>query len=528
MNLTGDPWIPVVYEIGVHKLVSLYTLYADAEKIRDLCVTPPQRIAVMRLLICITQRALNGPEDEKSWSTCKTHISSRTLEYLKQEEDKFELYENNPFLQVKDLSAEQKDCFKTRLDKFDIRLSCGHAHTLYDHRAASVESRSHADGWIALALLTLQNFALGGGQSTKAKWSKKLIDGSANGKKNNNFTAGPSAGSKLFTVLRGQSLLDSIHLNIIPKSHVKNAIPTASFGTPVWEDFPPKYESAVIDKRHRYTFLGRLVPLARFLRVSARDHRMVELFTNGLAYSETPDDFRDPMLTVTASFADGQESQRFLRIAPNKHPWREFYAIAARTDYGALALKHLDILSRSRPSQVVDVWVGGLLSNQGNPLEEAEWNFTFSAGSLYAIDLGRYEEGVRWASNGEISLKLAVGAYLEELSVSEFQRREDAQFKYRRNDRRSRKFRNNVFEKAILHFWGMLDNSYGKLLDICTKTNGNVNGQWCPVVFRALNQAYEYACPHKAPRQIQAFAVGRRELLGWQRAERQQSLGSET
>jgi CRISPR system Cascade subunit CasA len=524
MNLTGEKWIPVIYETGGHTLVSLNTLYADAEKIRDLCATPPQRIALMRLLVCITQRALDGPVDEQDWWDCRSRITPLSIQYLQEHEDGFSLYGARAFLQVGGLQAvSAKDRFSTRLDKLDIRLASGHAHTLFDRRGASPDPRAHDSSWIALSLLTLQHFALGGGQSKKAKWAGRPVNGRVNGKKNNNFTAGPSAGSKLFTLLRGQSLLDSIHLNLVPKTHLKNAVPTASFGSPVWEEFPAEYESAAIDARHRYTLLGRLVPLARFLRLCAEDHRMVEVFTNGLAYSETPDDFRDPMLTVKASLQDGQESQEFLRIAPNKHPWREFYAIAAKTDCGALSFRHLEVLSQSNPSSVIDVWVGGLLSSQGGPLEETEWNFAFPAGSLHGIDLRRYEKGVKSAARGEKFLRLAVSSYLEALSVSEFARRDGQQFKYKRNDKRSRAFRNNVFEKTVLHFWGALDSACGELLDICMRPDGNVDTQWHPMVWRALDQTYKHACAHDTPRQIQAFTLGRRRLFGWRKRDRHQS-----
>ena len=60
MNLIGDPWVPVVFQGGQTRTVGLNGLYEQAAEIRDLALAPPQRIAVMRLLICITQAALNG------------------------------------------------------------------------------------------------------------------------------------------------------------------------------------------------------------------------------------------------------------------------------------------------------------------------------------------------------------------------------------------------------------------------------------------------------------------------------------
>jgi len=61
MNLTIDPWIPIVRANGQPGTVSLCDAFAHGEHIRDLAVRPHERIAVMRLVICIAQAALDGP-----------------------------------------------------------------------------------------------------------------------------------------------------------------------------------------------------------------------------------------------------------------------------------------------------------------------------------------------------------------------------------------------------------------------------------------------------------------------------------
>ena len=63
MNLTTDPWIPIVWANGQPGTVSLGDAFARGEDIRDLAVRPHERIALMRLLICIAQAALDGPTD---------------------------------------------------------------------------------------------------------------------------------------------------------------------------------------------------------------------------------------------------------------------------------------------------------------------------------------------------------------------------------------------------------------------------------------------------------------------------------
>ena len=74
MNLVGDPWIPVIFNDGHSELVSLHDAFARAEEIRDLSATPPQRIALTRLLVCVAQAALDGPTDEADWEKWKSSV----------------------------------------------------------------------------------------------------------------------------------------------------------------------------------------------------------------------------------------------------------------------------------------------------------------------------------------------------------------------------------------------------------------------------------------------------------------------
>ncbi|MCX6983577.1 MAG: type I-E CRISPR-associated protein Cse1/CasA, partial [Lentisphaerae bacterium] len=105
MNLIGDKWLPVVFTDGRQDLVGLKELYEKSQEVRDLVLNPPQRISVMRFLICITQAALDGPKDEEDWLNCESRIIPESLKYLDERKDKFDLYGDKPFLQVKNLKT---------------------------------------------------------------------------------------------------------------------------------------------------------------------------------------------------------------------------------------------------------------------------------------------------------------------------------------------------------------------------------------------------------------------------------------
>ena len=67
MNLVTEPWIPIVTIGGKPDFASLMQIFTEGEKYADLSVRPHERVALIRLLICIAQAALDGPKDKDDW-----------------------------------------------------------------------------------------------------------------------------------------------------------------------------------------------------------------------------------------------------------------------------------------------------------------------------------------------------------------------------------------------------------------------------------------------------------------------------
>ncbi|WP_338895713.1 type I-E CRISPR-associated protein Cse1/CasA [Streptomyces sp. TG1A-60] len=65
-NLVDDDWIPVVLTDGTSAEVSLRSVLTRAGQIRSLALDAPSQIPpVMRLLLAVLHRALQGPTSEK-------------------------------------------------------------------------------------------------------------------------------------------------------------------------------------------------------------------------------------------------------------------------------------------------------------------------------------------------------------------------------------------------------------------------------------------------------------------------------
>lgn len=152
MNLTTDPWIPAVRADGARDLFSLQDLFASARELNDLAVKPHERIALMPLLLCITQAALDGPADEAAWERCEPIIQPRVRAYLEKWHDAFELFgQGNRFLQLPNLQPGKDTDEGNPATKLDLALSTGNNSTLFDTRAG--ENRTVISARAALNLL---------------------------------------------------------------------------------------------------------------------------------------------------------------------------------------------------------------------------------------------------------------------------------------------------------------------------------------------------------------------------------------
>lgn len=468
MNLIDDPWIPVVYENNEAKLVGLKQLFEEAEQIRDLAVNPPQRIALMRLLLCITQAALDGPENEEDWKSCRPRIVPESLAYLASRMDNFNLYGDRPFLQVAALTADKH----AGLDKL-FETSLGDSPLFLEQQASGGHVFSDAEK--ALALLVFQNFSAGG-KTGQSVW----------GRKHSESTFATPCFTNLFLFFRGKSLHESLWLNMVPVG-----CSGMGKGRPVWDQMPVDENDADAFQNAFETLLGRWVPLGRLVKLSDADSEascIIGPVPKKHVFQNAPSAFRDPHLTVRLS---KKNEHYYMKANPHRHIWREIgslLCISNQTEsFPALNLSNLP---RSGLGEV-DVWCGGLArgAQAAKIFDSAEWNFCLPVSLLGEVPLSKYEQGVVLSDRGERALRDA---------VSEFAKQVKAESK-------------TYMVRAVRFFWSKLDVASPLLVEIACESGRDL-ADWRKKVFSAMNRAFEQACPHETPRQIQAFAQARRFL----------------
>lgn len=478
MNLTLDPWIPVIGADGRRRHVSLQDLFASAHELRDLSVQPHEKIALLRLLICITQAALDGPENSEAWETCRGAIQPAVKNYLETWTPSFELFGNGPrFLQVPGLKAAKEDGDCTPATKLDLALASGNNASLFDN-AAGVP-RVVEPGRLALTLLAFQCFAPGG-RIGVAKWN--TVDTPSEGSSNH---APCTPSGMLHSFLQGGSLLESVHLNLLNKEAGSELGPKG-WGRPVWE-LPVNAagdKEAIANTTGSY--LGRLVPLSRAIRLDAEGRRMI--LANGLDYPLAPI-FREPAATMVQR----DKEAAVLGVSLSRSIWRQLSAITVKRSSnkdmisGPLALGNID------GTQSCTLWIGALATDKAKIQDVVEAAYDVPAGMFR--DAGRkiYEEGVALAGLWQEAVSKGVKAYAGTMKLEPV-----------------------PYERARQHFWTAIEQHVPTLLKLADTPEeaGDLKvSDWGKGVKEAAHASFAFACPRQTPRQIQAYAIGLQQLF---------------
>ena len=359
MNLTGDPWIPVLWADGHRSDVSLLTLFEQGGEIADLAVSPAERVALMRFLLCIVMRSLPLPETWPDWKKTTTDkLATKAAAYLRQWHDAFDLYGEHPFLQVNGLEKENN----ATQDKLDFTLSSGNNHTIFDHGAGK-DGRPHSDAWLARKLLVTQNFSTGGTIGPNSWNNIKTNDQTGN-------IASPALeGSPLHVFCLGRTILESLRLNLIPMKELG----TVQLGIPVWEKPPNNPKEA---QQFRSTLLGRMTPISRAIHIA--EEKTTVSYAVACNYAKLPE-FIDPYLSNKLIKDKKQERPVYLGIQPERHPWRELESILALERHGAATTppKNLQVKRYLPEDGFLRIWCGGVEVDKAKYIFSGEWVMSF-------------------------------------------------------------------------------------------------------------------------------------------------------
>ncbi len=478
-NLCTHPWIPVSLQDGSSATVSLETLYEQAENIRDLVLSPIERISVLRLLICITQRALDGPADAEEKEECQPDIIPRSLVYLRQWRHAFELFgEHGAFLQVPNLCPKKGNEELTPYSKLALSLASGNNSTLFDNAGGS--ERAFSFSQIAINLLAYQNFSPGG-LISEINWAGHSTPKSC--------TSAPCvAGSALHLFICGKHILETIWLNLCPKEEIQAP---SFFGCPVWEDMPNSAADSSSTHNATRSYLGRLVPLSR----------CVSLKTNGILLGGGLDlPVYDKAQNVlhwepsTRRRTSRKGGTKLVNANMQRALWRQLPAMLQ----SFREKKHWLYLNENLPPSF-SIWVGALVVDKVNNAKiigEMESSFPNRDSSIFQEQAANcLADALEIANQSEARLCSSICAYHAAMGNS---------------------LEKGLLERAAETYWKQLSANQ-TLYFKTTDGEQEADEAWSSLCRQACRQAYDSTCPHSTARQIQAW------MRGWNQPSKKSS-----
>jgi CRISPR system Cascade subunit CasA len=519
MNVAFDPWIPVVTATGKPEMASLCAVLSEGEKFADLAVRPHERVSLMRLFLCVAHAALNGPKDYNEWCKVPKRLPEAVRTYLTEWKDSFELFhETKPWLQVAELSK-HADCQDkandisdwTPVSKLNFSYATGDNTTLFDHGAMSFEERKISMNETLLSMLTFQCFSVGGLMG-QVYWKGVRCGELANPKKENgpvkSSDAPCSPASMIHAFLRGKNLIETIHLNLPTLGDIRFSYGERMFGKPVWERFPTSLKDVPNTENATATYVGRLVPITRFIRLHSSGERM--LLGDGLVYPSFGGGFpQEPTATVVIRKKGEKAERAILSFRPAKALWRELAAVVVKRKAegvgGPLSLRAI------QDGKGCDLLVAAMARDKATIVDMAESVFHISSHLNTGEGTATYETEVKSAESIASRLGWAVEVYRRKMDGDWENRLERA-----RQDKWTLKAK--LHSTATNHYWTTVEKNLPLLMAhieaIGTDAAIPTRDAWRKMIFATACEAYRIACGQDTPRQMRAFAKGLQKLTG--------------
>ncbi|MGD7036141.1 type I-E CRISPR-associated protein Cse1/CasA [Methylotuvimicrobium buryatense] len=505
MNLVTDPWLPVTNSKNQLCYISLNQLFEQSDEWLDLALRPHERISVMRFLICLAQAGL-GLLEEDEWDDALDIIPGKCLYYLQNWQGSFNLFDSKkPFLQIAELEPFNKE--PTYTTKLNFSLATGSNSTLFDHGCINpfkeTSPRQMEASALVVSLITFNNFSLGG-LYPQAKWKNKVT--SKSGVKD----APCASQSMLHCFVRKHTIVKTLHANTLTIQQIKDRYGD-DIGVPVWEFFPvsPDDKDAVLNATH--TYLGRLVPISRWLKLLPDKKTM--LMGEGFIYPVHPEFVETTAVLVVNKQKDAND----ILGCKTATPWRELCALTAKrkgkTFGGPAAIEN------QSKSEGYDLQILALKREQASVLDGFESvlhvpsYFTNSDENRAA-----YNDGVKKAEIMAFRLDEAIQIYLSMLMpqmIEIVSKKINKQPLSKHESEKYRAIKSRVKEKYLAHYWTLIEKQrhllmqYISLLGMGTdQAREDSKKAWLKAINQAATETYETLCNHDSPRQLRAYVAG--------------------
>ena len=395
--------------------------------------------------------------------------------------DKFYLYGDHPFLQIPAIAQAAPQSIGAVLPE----IATGNTTVL---NGIQIEKLLD-DADKALLILQLMGFGLGGKKTDNSVTLSTGYTGKSNDNgKGSTGKAGASLGFKgfLHSFLQGETLLQTVWLNLFSHEQINDLPYDAGLGFAPWEKMP---EGEDCETAHdlQNSLMGRLIPLSRFCLLNE----------TGLHYSEgiAHLDYKTGMVDPSVAFSG--KDKKVLWVDAERRPWRFLTALLSfmEANNGGFNCYYIRqglgrMTQMELPMGKIGLWSGGLSvsSNAGEQYVSGSDDFVESLTFFNKEDV--FKEA--WYS----SLKQEM-AEIEQLGKIVY----GATMGYFKSQKAEGK---NQAAAASNLFWQLCERKYQALVLEC-KSEEKIK------ILRKefaqfVNTAYNAYCPNDTARQLTAWA----------------------
>ena len=484
-NLIDEPWIPVV---GKGK-VGLRQIFAD-ESISALGGNPVEKIAVFKLLLAIAQGAIT-PKDEDEWKSLGVKgLQERVSDYLDKWYDSFWLYGEKPFLQMPAIEKAAVKSFGT----VEMHVATGNTTVVTQ---IQTEKTDYSDAEKALLLLRLMGFALGGKQTDNKVVLTEGYTGKNNEKGNvSTGKVGTFLGKKgyLYSFFMLKSIVESVYLNLFTEKTEFIKLFPAGVGCAPWECMPHG-EDDVIARALKESYMGRLIPLNRFILLNENGLH----YSEGIIHLDYEKGIIDPSTTVDLSKPD---KPNVIWTDPEQRPWRQLTSLLSFMDASggtkAECFQLKCVYSRLITVDFFTIWSGGIrirMLNSGeyglrgtDDIVESEAQLPSAIFNDYALFYSNLSQQMANLEKVSKFVYNSIIRYYAEL-------KDDGKG-------HAAKASNQYWQQCEHVFKQIVDVSLENVTDKFNEKKDKINAQ----IWQFVKQIYNQYCPNQSARQLEAWA----------------------
>ncbi len=459
-NLIDENWIPT--DKG---LKSLKDVFSD-NTITSLNGNPIEKISIIKLLLAIAQSAYT-PKNDDDWQDLGVDgLSKKCLEYLDKWYDKFYLFGDEPFLQMK-VDGSKKETIK----KLDPIFSSDNNSVIF-YNQFEREYKNHEK---AMLILVQMGFSFSRGRKA-GKGNKEYNSGFFIG----NYKTPPNKEDKGFihSFFIGSSILDTIYLNLFCEDTIQELLFfEKGLGIPVWEKMP---DSNTCNRANeiKNSFIGCLMPMCRFIYL---DSKTVDVFIdNGIIYDKS-----DYIKNTTITQINEND---FLHVELKKKPWRQLPAILqiSSPKYGCLNV-NIHIERNKKYCGNLILWVGGLQAKNSTHNDQnikgnndyLESLIKFSKIDIDEIWYEQFKLEMEKLENLEYQLKKSIKKYYDTLKEEK------------------------DLSNYLYQFWELCEKHLNELLIACNSSDTKeIRKKFANLAY----DIYDLACQKNTSRQIKEWA----------------------